>query len=277
MPRIRTYPELSLAALNAREDKELRVWYLLRYLDKTGTGRVALQALQEFVTQRRLFSPETLRRALKRGRGAYWETRLVGSETMLFYEGVRKVSARLAVTPRHAVDIELDNFRSIARLRQALIASYLATGKSGRMTISQTNLAEKVSRTRRTVNSYLKSTKRQRNAIRSTRTPDSLTTEMLQSGWYRSVCGGEHIACRLLPSTYSSGLVARRYRLRRHGSSHMRRGARRVFYFDARALAGELQGMREGEVVFADREDSDCFGTRLWNGYQRVGGTILDL
>jgi hypothetical protein len=120
---VKTYVELNLAALNAGEEKIIRVWYLARFLDKEGCGVVLAEKVEELLS----CSRRNFQRLLCQGEGKYWQRCKAKRGVVLILFGLRRVSRRLGVSfgrKSRPVLIPLEEFvRGVRRLRAALYAS----------------------------------------------------------------------------------------------------------------------------------------------------------
>ncbi len=70
---IRLYPELSVAALKAKLDKELALWYELRAINANGSGRLLLNDAVAALVKHFGYSQSTAYRLLKAGDGKLWD------------------------------------------------------------------------------------------------------------------------------------------------------------------------------------------------------------
>ena len=127
---VKSYEELNIASVKARQERQLRLWLLIRYVDtvinRKGQNWVTLDDLKAFVSSAGLFSEETLRRDLNKGAGEWWSIKgRRGSRIVSLHErGLRRTAERLGVTVRkRPVYLPLDAFRSLYDFRPALVAS----------------------------------------------------------------------------------------------------------------------------------------------------------
>jgi len=217
---VKSYEELSIASVKARQERAYRLWLLIRHVDQRGQGDVTLDELRAFVLEHGLFSTETLRRDLNSGNGIWWEVLgRRGSRTVsLENKGLGRTAARLGVTLRkHPVYLPLDVFRSMYQFRPALVASLFA-GK--RRVMSLSTLSELTGRTRQALSRYLrKTTKVQR---RFERLPDEtdkngkplpfpcpvlgepVKRELALTGHYRTCIDGEWHLVKRLANSYQN-------------------------------------------------------------------------
>ena len=72
---VRLIPELSAAALKAKLDKELALWYELRAINVTGSGRLLLNEALAALVKHFGYSEPTIYRLLKAGKGKFWDIR----------------------------------------------------------------------------------------------------------------------------------------------------------------------------------------------------------
>jgi len=69
--RIKTYPDLNLAALKQHKHKQLRLWYLLKALDPQGSGELPKEEVQK--TLEGILRYESFRTLLIAGTGTFWD------------------------------------------------------------------------------------------------------------------------------------------------------------------------------------------------------------
>ena len=146
---VKTYPELNREALRIGQDRELALWYLLRFLDKPGSGRVFLDRLTKVVTgKRRLWSQANLERRLARGEGRFWKVITTEHGQSIRYASLEAVCGALGVVPhRDPVGVPLRAFRRLAVTRAYLYAAWVKDRKIGRGTIAElTGLSERAQR-----------------------------------------------------------------------------------------------------------------------------------
>ncbi len=107
-PQVKVIAELFAAARQRHQDLEVGLWFCLRALNLSGSGILrldaTLQALQDYG-----YSPQTVRRILRKGDGAYWRLdRTRGTRIILtglkrlavdHYPGVR-MSTKVAIQPQ---------------------------------------------------------------------------------------------------------------------------------------------------------------------------------
>ncbi|MBA7627821.1 hypothetical protein ES703_35290 [subsurface metagenome] len=73
--QLKLYPGLSVAALKARVDKELALWYELRAINATGSSRLLLNDTLASLVKHFGYSQATAYRLLKAGKGKFWDIR----------------------------------------------------------------------------------------------------------------------------------------------------------------------------------------------------------
>ena len=69
---VKLYPELSVAAIKGKVDKELAVWYELRAINVTGSGRLVLNDALATLVSSFGYSRSTAYRLLRAGNGQFW-------------------------------------------------------------------------------------------------------------------------------------------------------------------------------------------------------------
>jgi hypothetical protein len=281
--QLKTYPDLNLACLKRRKDRELRVWYVMRHIDApSGSGVVDLDKLEAFGKEHDLFSRATLYRVLESGRGLFWHKRRGGRwQYVGLHTLADALTGRLSAQP---VTIPLEDFRTLQRFRGALVASLFVRKER---TITQGRLAELCGRTSRTVRNYLVAAgvRITPNAMLSTRKPPEcgqpLDADLAQQGFYRIKIKGEIVLCRRMANTYwqprgdtrAYGLV-RHYTRPTDVSSHGQGAYRRVYFDDAQAASKRVGKLEEGERLYFLTGARDHLGCRLWVGQERVNGGI---
>ena len=149
MSLVKTYPELNRQALQGGQDRKLALWYLLRFLDKPGSGRVFLDRLTKVVTgKRRLWSQANLERRLARGEGRFWKVIATRHGRQVRYKSLEAVCEALEVIPyRDPVGVPLRAFGRLAVTRAYLYAAWVGDRTIGRETITNlTGLSEPTQR-----------------------------------------------------------------------------------------------------------------------------------
>jgi len=71
--QLKLFPELSVAAIKGKLDKELAVWYELRAINVTGSGRLVLNDTVAALVSSFGYSQSTAYRLLKAGDGRFWD------------------------------------------------------------------------------------------------------------------------------------------------------------------------------------------------------------
>jgi len=128
---VRLFSKLSIAALKARQDKELALWYCLRAINSWGSGYLDRQQAVTALAAGFGYSETTAYRHLKAGMGSYWnidqvedrktgfrrsQIQILGLENVARHLGVRHLGRR--------IQVPVSEFRT-SRLRRAwLYASF---------------------------------------------------------------------------------------------------------------------------------------------------------
>jgi len=273
MPGLKTYPELNTAALQQHRERELSVWYLLRHIDGTGSGLVPEQALRCFVASHDLFGRDTLRRALRRGEGMFWRR----GNGFVEYRSLFNVAAALdADLHKLPVRLDLDDFRSIGRLRAMFMATMFAD-KSRRR--SRAGLAAMIGKSPQTTRNYTKRAglRVKRNAMYSTRKPSDYGPELQREGYYRTQVDGQTRLARRLPNNYRAELECCAFGQVKHWrkASFSTRGVpERRYFTNATAALKALHRTDTGNVVYLTMDKTDIFGSELWSGMTMIGGVV---
>ena len=122
------FPDLDLAA-DADGPRQLVLWYALRALDATGTGRVTLDQVGK--AARRLgWTPRAVTRLLKGGAGVFWR---FGHRGFVYLLGLAKIAAALGVRVfRAAYRASLTGLRgALASVRARLAIQAIAAIRQG--------------------------------------------------------------------------------------------------------------------------------------------------
>lgn len=141
---LKLIPELSVAALKAKLDKELALWYELRVLNITGCGRLfrddAVAALVRYFG----YSVRTAYRLLRAGNGRLWdiyETPVIPGRSQVRIYGVYKVAEYLSTSYlRHPVEIPTKAFKGRKGKRAWLYASFFKPDGSRAKPISRDSI-----------------------------------------------------------------------------------------------------------------------------------------
>ena len=132
LPKV--HPDLGLACLRHRRDREYRLWVLARAVDATGSGRLAVAELGETLEVWRIrgASPGTVRRLLRAGEATFW-TRYVSGGLWLALRGLAATCAAMGVGKLQTapVFVPLELCRTVAGFRGTIVASISAGGKDG--------------------------------------------------------------------------------------------------------------------------------------------------
>ena len=111
--KVKTYPDINLAALKAKKHKELRLWYLLKALDPQGSGELPKIEVQKALEG--IMSYESFRTLLIAGKGTFWNVvigrksgqeliRPVGLVKLAAFLGVEELEDPPKFIPIHAFE-----------------------------------------------------------------------------------------------------------------------------------------------------------------------------
>lgn len=134
--RAKIHPDLALACLRHKRDREYRLWTLARAVDTAGTGRLAVTDLQDALDTWGIkgVSPGTVRRLLNAGEAAFWHryNRRIGG-WFIALSGLAAVCLFFGVDKlRHSpVYVPLELVRTVKKFRAAIFASPFARGDDG--------------------------------------------------------------------------------------------------------------------------------------------------
>lgn len=242
--QIKLYPQLSAAALKAKLDKELALWYELRSF--TGAGRVAFNSVLAALVPA-YYSRATLYRLLRSGDGVFWRIWLADRlhpEVKIEYFGVHNVTKLLGVgylsRPR---EIPLSLFSGRQAKRAHLYSSlFKADGCNKAKPISRDSLKAATGASRRSQIRYDKVAGNRRIAnFAFQRDAKGGLYPMLE---FRTAKSSEYLTVRRLGNTYHSqavaaprGMIKRVNSLLRQGSWKKDEGSLpRRFFLSAKSL-----------------------------------------
>jgi len=241
---IRTYPNIGLAAVNRRLDKEYRIWLLMRHLDEGGKGWCSIPRLRSFCDEHDIMSWQTLRARLKSGDGVFWRLH----KGRAYYASLANVADHLDAVDRHSVLLSIDDFRTLGAFRRALLNGFFS-GKP--KTMSQETIARIVGRSRRQVQRWIGDSgiKKTTNFVLSARHPSALA--LFASEGYVLFEGR---LFKRMPNTYD-GTVARggRVILSKRPEGALTKQPRRYFKTLSaamRAIHLAIEGHRDAIIFF---------------------------
>ncbi len=141
---VRLIPELSAAALKARLDKELALWYELRAINVTGCGRLVLNDALAALVSSFGYSQATAYRLLKAGDGRLWaiyqSRRLPGRSVVQIY-GLYQVAEYLNTCGlSRPVEIRASDFKGRRAKTAWLYASFFKPDGSRAKPISRDSI-----------------------------------------------------------------------------------------------------------------------------------------
>ncbi len=140
---IKLFPRLSVAALKARLDKELALWYELRALNSWGSGRLDLNDVLASLVSSFGYSQATAYRLLRAGDGKLWDIyqspRLPGLSQIKIY-GLFRVAKWFSTYPGRAVEIKASDFRGRGAKTACLYASFFKPDGSRAKPISRESI-----------------------------------------------------------------------------------------------------------------------------------------
>ena len=141
---VKLIPELSVAALRARLNKELALWYELRAINVTGCGRLVLNDAVVALVSSFGYSVSTAYRLLKAGDGRFWDIyqspRLPGHSQIKIY-GVFRVAEWFNICGvSRPVEIKASDFKGRKVKRAWLYASFFKPDGSRAKPISRDSI-----------------------------------------------------------------------------------------------------------------------------------------
>jgi hypothetical protein len=270
--RLKTYPELNTAALRTGHERPLSVWYLLRYLDRTGAGVVREPALRRFVASQELFGRDTLRRALRKGDGAFWRR----SSGFVEYRSLFKVATALgAELHKLPVLLDVDDFGSMGRMRPMYMATWFADRPRRMSRAAQAALIGKSAQTTRNYSKRAGLHVR-RNSMYSQRKVSDFGPELEREGYYRTQVDGQTRLAKRLPNTYHADLECCPFgqvkHYRREASLSTRGVPERRYFTNTTAALKALHQTDTGSIIYLKMDKTDVFDSQLWIGTMMMDG-----
>jgi len=117
---IRIVPNISIAALQAKLDKQLAMWYCLRAINQWGSGRLDMEYAVKSSVADFGYSRGTAYRILSTGNGIFWDKRPLTKINRLQIKiyGLQKVAKYFDVRcGGYFVEIPVDEFVDYGRKR----------------------------------------------------------------------------------------------------------------------------------------------------------------
>lgn len=128
---VKTYPDLNIAAMQTKQDRELAIWYLLRFLDPEGNAKVPRDRFLRFIQDNSIMSQDNAKRRLRRGHGIFWDLVKMPKGVQIQYRSLKNLSAHFGILPRKLpVGIPLEAFKGLGNARAYLYATWLNQGSN---------------------------------------------------------------------------------------------------------------------------------------------------
>lgn len=203
--RIKTYPDLNLAALKLRKHKQLRVWYLLRALDERGCGGAAWKEAQKALES--IMRYESFRTLVLSGCGMFWDLRTRKSgEKAIVFRSLARVTLALGI--KELVDRPIYvPFEAFKRLRDFKAYIY-KTCFDGKRPLSRQTIERETGLSKPTQVTYGKvaKVKTTRNVCFLGPATEEPTKEQKEAGYFVTISEGSLQMCKRMPNTYSCDL-----------------------------------------------------------------------
>jgi hypothetical protein len=108
---IRLVPGLSVAAIKAKLDKELSLWYCLRCINSWGSGVLTQQTAITTLVNRFNYSKSAAYRTLQKGNGIFWKKRNDNGITVIALTSLEKLAKRFNTRcGKGFLEISIPNF-----------------------------------------------------------------------------------------------------------------------------------------------------------------------
>lgn len=136
--------ELSVAALKTKQDKELALWYELRALNVTGSGRLFRDDAVAALVRHFGYSIKTVYRLLRAGNGKLWDiylTPVIPGRSQIKIYGVYKVGEWLNTSSlSRPIEVRAGDFKGRRTKRAWLYGSFFKPDGSTAKPISRANI-----------------------------------------------------------------------------------------------------------------------------------------
>ncbi|GAI67596.1 unnamed protein product, partial [marine sediment metagenome] len=143
---VKIFPELSVAALKAGLDKELALWYELRAINITGSGKLLLENALAGLVSSFGYTQATAYRLLQAGKGKFWDIRGsklsggFGGRSVIKIYGLYQVAEYLDTLPGRPVEVKASDFRGRGVKTAWLYASFFKPDGSRARPISRDSI-----------------------------------------------------------------------------------------------------------------------------------------
>jgi len=291
--RIKLHPDLGLAALRQGKTVEIRLWLILRWIDRTGAGYVSIPHLRSVLSgelsQFSGYSWQNLRKLLTKS--DLWSVDSLPEYTgRIWYKGTKKAAQLLQVQrlTGSPVDLPLKRLKKLKMFKASLLDAF-HSGRKHANPISQDNIHRITGIPARTQRHYCRISKIQRQA--NFAIGDQLNTASQQeSAWryagsfshtdhhgYQGPKGRKYTANRL-PNAYrgtltkaakgsqrkiNSGLINFANKGKATGPQSNREKQSRLFY-DSGAAAASVYNRRQDTDLYWSQHRPKPGASRIW-------------
>lgn len=206
----KSYPELNMAALykdKSREIKhkvrELRLWYLLRTLDKKGGGHIHKDFAQESLVPT-VLSYRQFRMALRRGEGVFWEIIpcKAGGQLIKLYS-LLNVCRNLEVEKLCKTPVIVSVTSNLPEFKAVLFGTFHTAEKANpicRQTLR--NLSSLSSSTQTRYDKRMGTDVIKNRVVTGLVIGRSVPSDMKSEGYYPELVNGSLVLCKRLPNSY---------------------------------------------------------------------------
>ena len=278
LPTLRTFPQISSAAMARKRDRPLLLWYLARHLDETGSGRVNANEVVSSAVASGFCSVQTARRWIEKGNGLFWTV----NGKLLWLRGLFTVAEDLGIDrlSDRAVLVASGALRGVAETRAVLASTVFFKPRM----VSRATLAQEFGCSMQTARRRLKQggVVAGHNVMRSARSPRYVDDEQRRQGWFLTTIKGQRALVRRLVNTYTAnvevaGVGMVKHAHKRRSSSLLTRGApatQRLYFTNPNAA---VKAMHRGAATgYLKTQDRDACGATVWEGQMVVeGGLVL--
>jgi hypothetical protein len=118
-------PDVSAAALRHNRTRQTALWYILRALNRSGSGFIDRELVVDSLIQRFNYARSTAVHSLRSGDGTFWQTHMVGERERIKIYGLLQVAMylRTGITDQHFREVPSSEFDTFGKRTAQIYAS----------------------------------------------------------------------------------------------------------------------------------------------------------
>ncbi len=270
---VRTYPDINFAVLKWHKHRHLRLWYLLRDLDKSGSGRLMRKKAQKALEP--IMSQEVFRVTLIAGEGKFWEVKdrrdAEGGGQLIELYGLAKVALSLGITkltksPRL---IPLEAFSDLRTFKALIYASWFDNDDPNPISRATIKDLSGLSIPTQVTYDKLSATQVTKNVAIIGPDLKEVPDNMKEVGYYKTVIKNKEQLCKRLPNSYFCNLPQAPQRSIRRANNRLAasgRGAEDTVFERMYFKELECSSKARNKATFSYVRQGNFGTTRLWKG-----------